>query len=67
MAKDNWAKHSSARTERKNKQYENNCITFGKYCGKHIKDIPHDYLEWLLKSGAGLAWEEIIKKELGKR
>jgi hypothetical protein len=67
MPKDEWLNNNRRTPQEKVKQYNKNCITFGKHAGKHIKDIPHDYLEWLLTSGAGLAWEETIKKELKRK
>lgn len=67
MPKDNWLKNNKRTPQEKVKNYNKNCITFGRYCGKHIRDIPHDYLEWLLKSGAGLAYEEAILKELKRK
>ena len=58
MPKDKWGP--------KLKPHKKDYITFGKYAGTPIKDLPLDYLEWLLKSGAGLAWESLINKTILK-
>lgn len=40
-------------------------ISFGKHAGKDIKDVPTDYLDWLLESNERTIRE--IKSELKRR
>ena len=34
-------------TEEQAKQFANEQIKFGRYCGRRFGDIPRDYLEWM--------------------
>lgn len=50
--------HSNEYTERR--------ITFGKYLGKMVKDIPVSYIKWGILNFEG-AWAEIFARELQRR
>jgi len=43
-------------------------ISFGKYRGKLLKDVPRGYLEWMLKNILlDYTAQRIVKNELGRR
>jgi uncharacterized protein (DUF3820 family) len=49
------------------KEYEYTKLTFGKYKGWFMKDIPVDYIIWAVSNIEDLARAEMFKVELLRR
>ena len=44
-------------------------MTFGKYKGRHLDEVPGDYLTWLLREGVSRPWwlPAAVRDELDRR
>lgn len=42
-------------------------VTFGKYKGSCVRDIPTDYLAWAMRSVPNYEWRYVFRKEVLKR
>lgn len=47
-------------------EYTERRITFGKYTGSMIKDLPQSYLEWAVINFSGI-WAEYLAREVQRR
>ena len=48
-------------------EYTQRRITFGKYAGKMIKDVPTTYLTWAVLNMEADSWTEFFARELQRR